>query len=496
MDDHQSGRWLVGGSVGENSAWAFVESWATNPGLVPVVSAASVWKVFGEDSGDWRQDPELRVECRERDATLYVFGPPTTAGMYSLTGAVVDERPAYIHSGGELYLYARLSEDGGRLWIIGEHLGDGAGLAFVQESAADDEGRQHPPVGASQDWRVPVDGEWVAAAEPMGVITADGDGGQHAHETIWETLRNIRLTPKLTEAVEGAYARLSNGVAVPLVGFGAGATAREESEEAVRNALVAGYRSLDGATAYDNDDVIGGLLASDAAPVTREQVFVTGKLWYDELGFEPSLRAAASSRWLLRTDYHDVLLLHWPQCYDDVVWMDCDAVPEGVGTWKESWRALERLYAEGAALAIGVSNFDARLLHELAGLASTMPHVIQNHRDVLFQDEQTIAVAQSYGLWYQAYSSLRGLLDAHNPQYDHARRVLAAIGDRHGGKSVAQVALRWEVQQGHGVIPRSFDPAHLHENLAGVLDWALDDEAMAEIEALSVRAGEGAREEL
>jgi diketogulonate reductase-like aldo/keto reductase len=285
---------------------------------------------------------------------------------------------------------------------------------------------------------------------------------------------------------------------LPSVGFGAGATAREDAEQAVRQALAAGYRLIDGATAYLNDDIIGDVLASGAVPgVGRESMFLTSKLWYSELGFQPSLDAAARSLEELRTSFHDVMMIHWPQCYADVEWMRCDEeVPGSAGTWQESWRALERLYAEGAAMAIGVSNFDIRLLAELGELATTSPHVLQNHRDVVWQDTEAVARCAEMGIFYQSYSSLRGLLDEGDPSYAQARAVLGEIGEQHGGKSVAQVALRWEIQHGHGVIPRSYHPAHLAANL-DALNFSLSEEDMAAIDALGVhrRGDDEARDE-
>lgn len=302
-------------------------------------------------------------------------------------------------------------------------------------------------------------------------------------------LRAIRLAPKIALVASTeppALHVLANGVPLPIIGFGAGATAREESERAVRRALVAGYRLIDGATAYGNEDVIGDVLL-DATTGGREGVSLTSKVWYTELGFDLSLEAAARSLADYRTDYHDLLVIHWPTCHAGVEWMRCHEVPAGVGTWQESWRALERLYAEGAALAIGVSNFGEGLLVELEALAATQPHVVQNHGDVVWQDLEASRVATDSGMFYQAYSSLRGLLsDDASPHYARARRVLREIGKRYGGKSVAQVALRWEVQHGHGIVPRSHQPAHLTENLRGVLDFELEEEDMAAIDALGI----------
>lgn len=521
VEEHQGGRWLVGASVGVNGAWAYVESWATQPALVPLVSDQAVWRVFIEGEG-WQEDAGFRAVCRapEGDATVYIEAPklPTLAGTYSLTDGQVDGRPLYAHARDGLYLYSRLG-DRGRTWIIGGAPGDGSGLAFLQEEQAGEgegEGPPHPPMGAGRGWRVAVEGEWLED-DGIAVVTSDPAlcveaALRHAPTTpeaearaacerlttTWEVVRSLRLAPKLpaagAAAAQPAHHHLSNGVPLPIVGFGAGATAREHSAQTVQQALETGYTLIDGAIAYDNSDLIGDLLASGAVPgVGRHQVFLTSKLWYTELGFTQALDAAARALEDFRSDYLDLLLIHWPQCHSDVEWMKCDELPEGVGTWKETWRALERLYAEGAVLAVGVSNYDAPLLRELAAFASTSPQVVQNHRDVLWQDGGAAAAAAELGLFYQAYSSLRGLMED-QPQYAHARQVLTEIGARHN-KSAAQVALRWEIQHGHGIIPRSHHPERLAQNL-DVLGFSLSEQDMAAIDVLSVEPRGPEHEEL
>lgn len=500
-----------------------MESWATQPALVPLVSDRAVWKVFIEGEG-WQEDAGFRVMCHasQRDATVYIEAvkSPTLAGTYSRTDGVVDDRSLYAHARDGLYMYSRMAERG-RTWIIGEAPGDGAGLAFLQEQADEagaaaaapesGEGPPHPPVGAGQGWRVALEGEWVQD-EGMAAITSDPalcveaalrhapttttEAEAHAAcdrlTTTWEVVRSLRLAPKLPAAGAAggndgwppAHHHLSNGMPLPVIGFGAGATAREQSAQTVQQALEAGYKLIDGATAYANSDLIGNILASGAVPgVGREHVFLCSKLWYTELGFHQALDATGRALQDFGTGYLDLLLIHWPQCHPDVEWMKCDEVPEGVGTCRESWRALERLYAEGAVLAVGVSNYNGKLLRELAEFASTSPHVVQNHRDVLWQDAGAVAVAAELGLFYQAYSSLRGLAED-NPQYAHARQLLTKIGARHN-KTAAQVALRWEIQHGHGVLPRSHHPSRLAQNL-DVMGFSLSEQDMASIDALSV----------
>jgi diketogulonate reductase-like aldo/keto reductase len=252
--------------------------------------------------------------------------------------------------------------------------------------------------------------------------------------------------------------KLNSGALIPQVGLGvwqtpSGATTRQ----AVRAALDLGYRHVDTARIYGNEaDVGAGLLASG---VPREQLFVTTKLWNDDQGYDRALRAFDASLKRLGLEYVDLYLLHWPVA----------------GQRLDSWRALERLHEEGRARSIGVSNFLVPHLDELLAHAKHIPAVNQIELTPFLQRRDTRALCQQHGIVVEAYSPL-----THGQRLDHP--VVAEIA-RRVGRSVAQVLLRWSLQHGHVVLPKSARPARIAENGA-LFDFVLDDGAMKELDAL------------
>ena len=158
--------------------------------------------------------------------------------------------------------------------------------------------------------------------------------------------------------------------------------------------------------------------------------------------------------------------------------MECDTASEG--TWQQSWRALERLYAEGTALSIGVSNFGADLMLDLLDLSATLPGIVQNHRDIISHDDDVVDICQSHGIFYQSYSTLRAFTSGEmGPEYTQAKALVESLAKKHK-KSNAQIVLRWMIQSNCGAIPRSFSEQHLKENL-DVFDFELSEQEMYEL---------------
>jgi diketogulonate reductase-like aldo/keto reductase len=196
-----------------------------------------------------------------------------------------------------------------------------------------------------------------------------------------------------------------------------------------------------------------------ASGVPREQVFVTTKLWNDDQGYDRALRAFDASLQRLGLDYVDLYLLHWPVA----------------GKRLDSWRALERLYEEKRARSIGVSNFLVPHLKELLGAAKHVPAVNQIELTPFLQRRETVALCRQNGIVVEAYSPL-----THGQRLDDpALRDVA----RRTGRTVAQVLLRWSVQHGNVVLPKSTKPARILEN-AQLFDFELDGRTMAELDAL------------
>jgi len=251
---------------------------------------------------------------------------------------------------------------------------------------------------------------------------------------------------------------LLTGARIPQIGFGVwevprGATTRDS----VTAALELGYRHIDTARVYGNEADVGAALRASSVP--RDQVFVATKLWNDDHGYDEALRALDASLGRLGLDHVDLYLLHWP-------------VP---GKRRDSWRALERAFADGKARAIGVSNYMVPHLRELLGQAKVVPHVNQIELSPFLQRRDTCALCREHGIVIEAYCPL-----TQGQRLGDAR--LAAVA-RRVGRTPAQVLLRWSLEHGNVVLSRSIQRAHIAEN-AAVFDFALDAAAMAELDGL------------
>ncbi len=245
---------------------------------------------------------------------------------------------------------------------------------------------------------------------------------------------------------------------IPQVGLGVWqAPTGGIAQEAVRTALREGYRHIDTARIYRNEGDVGAAVRSCGLP--RSELFVTTKLWNDDQGYDSTLRAYDASLQRLGLESVDLYLLHWP-------------VP---GRRLDSWRALEKLYDEKRVGAIGVSNFMVRHLDELLAVARHPPAVNQIELTPFLQRRDTVARCVAEGIVLEAYSPL-----TRGQRLDHP--VVASIA-RDVGRTPAQVLLRWGVQHGYVVLPKSVTPARIRENLA-VFDFALSPEAMTRLDAL------------
>jgi diketogulonate reductase-like aldo/keto reductase len=255
---------------------------------------------------------------------------------------------------------------------------------------------------------------------------------------------------------------LNNGAQIPRLGLGVYlAGAGRATEDAVRWALEAGYRHIDTASVYRNEPEVGVAIRDAIASglVEREEVFVCTKLWNDNHGYDAALRAFDASLRRLRLEYVDLYLIHWPVEF----------------LRKESWRALEQILAEGRARAIGVSNYTVRHLTELLGYAKVTPAVNQVELHPFLQQRELIEFCDSAGILVEAYSPL-----TKGQKLGDSR--LAAIASE-AGRTPAQVLIRWSLQKGLVVIPKSSDERRVIEN-ASVFDFELTGDQMARLDAL------------
>ncbi|MFF8908149.1 aldo/keto reductase [Streptomyces olivaceoviridis] len=252
---------------------------------------------------------------------------------------------------------------------------------------------------------------------------------------------------------------LHNGVEIPQLGFGVFQVPDAETVAAVSAALEAGYRSIDTAAIYGNESGVGKALAGSGIP--RGDLFVTTKLWNADQGYDATLKAFDAGLERLGLDYADLYLIHWPTPARDL--------------YRESWKAIGKLAADGRIRAAGVSNFQPAHLKRLLDGADLVPVVNQIELHPGLQQSELRALHADLGIATAVWS----------PPAQGAvlgDEAITAITARHG-KSPAQVVLRWHLQLGNIVIPKSVTPARMRENL-DVFDFALSDEEMAAIAAL------------
>jgi len=252
---------------------------------------------------------------------------------------------------------------------------------------------------------------------------------------------------------------LSNGVEMPIIGIGLWqVNDQQEAGNAVYEALKTGYRLIDTAEGYLNEEAVGRAIQRSGIP--REEIFVTTKVWVQNAGYESTRRAFEKSLKRLQLDYLDLYLIHQP-----------------FGDYYGTWRAMEELYREGRIRAIGVSNFLPDRLMDLVMHNEIAPHVNQIETHPFHQQTETQAFLQSLGVQHQSWAPFA---EGRNNLF--ANETLASIAARHG-KTVAQVVLRWLVQRGIVVIPKSVRKERIAENF-DIFDFALDDEDMKRISTL------------
>jgi 2,5-diketo-D-gluconate reductase A len=256
--------------------------------------------------------------------------------------------------------------------------------------------------------------------------------------------------------------RLNNGVQMPVLGFGVFQIPAEQTERVVTDALAAGYRSLDTAAAYGNEQAVGHAINSSGIP--REELFVTTKLWVSDAGEENTKQALGKSLQRLGLDYLDLYLIHQP--FGDIY---------------GSWRAMGGLYREGRVRAIGVANFYPDRLVDLLDHNDVPPAVNQVETHPFFQRTADQQLMRERGVQIESWGPFA---EGRNNLFSDP--VLTEIGDAHG-KSVAQVVLRWIIQRGVVVIPKSVRADRMAENL-DVFDFELSEDQMARIAGLDTGA--------
>lgn len=513
------GRWVISTEFNaRDHAVAYIESWAVTPLGIEVLKDKSDskkgWEVarmppssdnkrVSDKPNYFTHDESFRVMCKDDggsvDRSIYFDSSPTfrpeLAGFYVETAhpykseGFQAEPAVYAHikanaDDQQQYLFL-LGED---TWMIGDVPGVDSGLAFVKDKAS------HPDEIKELDWRYVGDerddfswmwgdGTIVSRNMEYTLIHYDMELKGPKKEVkrvesgdIHEALRSFRSIKHVP--VPQSYAVLHNGIPMPWVGLGTGGIFHEELKSVLTEAFARGYRMLDSAREYRNEGIIADTIRElRNGHFDRRDVFIISKVWPTQLGVGPTRRAVTASLRELKSNYVDMYLLHWPACDATIDWMHCQDIELPGATWQQSWKALEREYAEGRVMSIGVSNFAASLLSELDSLSTVLPHLVQNHAElgVMQQDTEVRRWCDEHGVIYQPYAHQRNLqfLDS------ELQETLNQISHM-SGKSKHTVASKFFLQSGASVVPRSRNHAHLAENI-DLWGWELQAADMLEL---------------
>jgi diketogulonate reductase-like aldo/keto reductase len=275
-----------------------------------------------------------------------------------------------------------------------------------------------------------------------------------------------------TVTTKGPTLTLNNGVSMPAFGLGVYQSKPEETVEAVKAAIEGGYGLIDTAAAYFNESQVGEGLRQSG--VDREGIFITTKLWMSDYGYDETLHAFDRSMRKLGLDYLDLYLLHWP-------------VPNDFDRTVAAYKAAEKLLAEKRVRAIGVCNFSPQHLKDLLARASVTPAVNQVELHPFFPQKELREADASLGIVTQAWSPIGGVnrYSGQKPETSQdplSHPTVTRLGHKYG-KTPAQVVLRWQVQVGNSVIPKSVRRERILENI-DIFDFALTPEELAAIEGL------------
>ncbi|MGN0658689.1 MAG: aldo/keto reductase, partial [Emergencia sp.] len=253
------------------------------------------------------------------------------------------------------------------------------------------------------------------------------------------------------------YVTLSNGVKMPILGYGVYQVTKEECERCVLDALKTGYRHIDTAQSYFNEEEVGSAIKKSGVP--REEIFLTTKVWIEHYGYEQAKASVEESLRKLQTEYLDLVLLHQP--FSDAY---------------GAWRALEELYEEGKIRAIGISNFYTDRMVDFASFNRIRPMVNQMETHIFNQQKELKEWAEKYGIQLEAWAPFG---EGRGGTFDNP--AVKEIGAKYG-KTAAQVMLRWNIQRGVVVIPKSTHIERMEENF-DVFDFVLSEEDMAAVSA-------------
>lgn len=490
------GRWVISDELwATDSALQFIDSWAVSPCAITELhdNPERGWLVYDAPSESWGLDVNFELNCvsDNNDDLIYLDVPSDiwTTGFFIKMAKEEEDNPnVYMQikrfeSINNLFLYKYENR-----WLLGDNPEVDNAIAFLENNEDEiiteakdikpSEWLFHTP---DVDPEFPWTKEWVTV---MSKTNEDNSLIEYIRK-----YRSIRDFPSIQGEHNGLYT-LRNGLALPAVGLGTGGIPEDKMYDTTLTALRMGYRLLDLAREYNNEQVIHKIFTDtindDTTPKPHE-VFLLSKVWPTELGFEMTSRAIHSSRSELGLTYIDNYMLHWPACYSDISWMHCDTVADPNGTWQQSYKALEKAYAEGDIMSIGISNFDVELLDQIHTVANTLPHILQNYASIGDDDIAVRKWCKATGVIFQPYASARNEKDMKNI-LPNAATAINQISNL-SSKSHHSVIYRYFLDHGDSIIPRSTDTIHLMENLAN-LNWHLTSEQLKQLTELTMTADE------
>jgi len=502
-------RWVIGDAPGGEAAMAYVSSWAVQPHLIEKTDPKAKWKMI-TTTKRWTMEKVKIVCVGGVDFTVYLTSEvePWLTGFYFPTKQGIG---LLKHASSNMYL---LRGFGGKRWYIGPETDPKTttSLAYIESTAivpgqilkrvpdkqlgcikrfvnTDDKktfcgfetnqekcpytcGRERRSKNPTHMLQTSTNDGWIDVPDFEVISIEDG--------SLWDYLRQkrynkVRLQPSYT---------LNNGMRYPIVGFGTGGLQSRVAGKMVENAISTGYVLIDTSQAYKNEREIGNFLARSGKTV-RDDMFLQSKVWPTDLGFLETEEVIKDSLHNLRTAYLDGFLIHWPECVENVDWMDCTGVKNPNGTWQSSYEAIRKYYAEGKIMSIGVSNFDVGQIHE-AMQTGTPPQIVQNFMD-FWEVSPELEFCKQHNIFLQAYASLRPLAQGKRKEQEGLLIALSHVYN----KSKFQIANRVILQQGCGVIPRTKVKARLKDNIS-IFDFMLSDRELKAITGQEEWNGSGA----
>jgi len=461
------GRWVISSTDG--TPLGYINSWAMHPSHITMVSPLAKWHFLSGE--DFLEDGGAGVRCTGPDLSIHLDSKfmPAVRGYYQMTGLrSSDDKPVFVQADAPpLELPKHLFSAGPGRWAISQ-IPDAAKenwLAYVNTDAS----LPGEIKWQLEAWQVRSDVKWLKGKVQL---TVAGEAN-HTLAALWA---------KRTKKQGGKTHMLNNGLEIPLLGLGLGGLI--DTEDAVAAGLLFGYGLLNTAEDAGNEE-IGKAMKRTKVP--RDRFWITTKVAPTNFGFVSTLSSIrASMASFHNSSYIDSYLIQQPDCTSNPV-QDCSAVNAQNATWRDSWKALERAYAEGIVLSIGVSNWQQNLLHELLAISSVVPQIMEQLMNSIEQDWDLIREAQDWNILYTAYGSLRNTFDktfrkelmseneiqAHDAMYEHVSAIASRVK-----QSPALVLLRWQVQQGIAVIPRSSTNKNQLENLKSLFSFNLTQEDM------------------